>query len=123
MAKIDDNRILTALLTAGTIKGAAAAAGTSESTIRNRLADADFRRRYDTARGDLLQAATAAMLAKLTDATAVMAEVMADPLAADSTRLQAADGILRHCLRYFSAAELERRLVALEAAQSGEGSR
>lgn len=120
MRKIDDSKILTALLTAGTIKGAAAAAGASESTVRNRLADADFRRRYDAARGDLLQAATAAMLARLGDATAVLAEVMADPLAADSMRLQAADGILRHCLRYFSAAELERRLGALEAAQRTE---
>lgn len=119
MTKIDDSRILSALLSAGTIRGAAAAAGTSESTVRNRLADADFRQRYDAARGELLQGATAAMLARLTDATEVLTEVMTDSFSANTTRLQAADTLLRHCLRYVSISEIERRIAALEATVGG----
>lgn len=123
MRKIDDSKILTALLTAGTVRGAAAAAGTSESTIRNRLADADFRRRYDAMRSDLLQAAASGLLAKLESATETMTEIMEDELAPDSTRLAACDALFRHCLRYVTAADFERRLRELEAAQEMEASR
>lgn len=115
MERLDDSRILSALMTAGSVRGAAAAAGVSESTVRNRLADPGFRRQFDERRGEMLQAATAAMLRKLALATNTLDEIMNDPEASDTARLQAADGLLRHCLRYFSAAELERRIAALES--------
>ncbi len=116
MSKIDDEKILAALLTAGSVRKAAQIADISESTIRNRLKDDSFRAEYDRQRGDLLQEATAAMTARLQAATETMTEIMEDEQNAASVRLAACDGLLRHCLRYYSTAELERRLCALEAA-------
>lgn len=117
MTKIDEERILTALIANGSIRAAAKAAGIAESTIRNRLADPEFRVRYDKLRSDLLQEATAGLTAKLDSATATMTRIMEDDGNPASVRLAASDALLRHCLRYFSTAELERRIAALEAAQ------
>ncbi len=120
MAKISDETILSALISAGSIRGAAKRANISEGTVRNRLSDPDFRAKYDALRGDLLQEATAGMTAHLQAATETMTAIMEDTENAASVRLAACDALLRHCLRYFSATEIERRIAALEAAQ-GEG--
>ena len=119
MTKIDDERILAALIASGSIRAAAKAAGIAEGTIRNRLTDPDFRKKYDDLRGDLLQEATAGMTTRLKAATDTLAAIMEDKGNAASVRLAACDALLRHCLRYFSAAELERRLAALEALEQG----
>ena len=120
MAKISDETILSALISAGSIRGAAKRANISEGTVRNRLSDPDFRAEFDKLRGDLLQEATAGMTAHLQAATETMTAIMEDTENAASVRLAACDALLRHCLRYFSATEIERRIAALEAAQ-GEG--
>ena len=120
LERITDERILAALLTAGSVRAAAKSASVSEGTIRNRLSDPDFRAKYDALRGDLLQEATAGMTAHLQAATETMTAIMEDTENAASVRLAACDALLRHCLRYFSATEIERRIAALEAAQ-GEG--
>lgn len=119
MTRIDDEKILAALIASGSIRAAAKTAGIAEGTIRNRMADPDFRKRYDGLRGDLLQEATAGMTTRLQAATDTMAAIMADKGNAASVRLAACDAILRHCLRYYSAAEIERRLAALEALEQG----
>lgn len=121
MTKIGDERILTALLANGSIRATAKAVGVADATIRNRLADPVFRVRYDQLRADLLQEATASMTAKLDSATATMTRIMEDDGNPASVRLAASDALLRHCLRYFSTAELERRIAALEATQAEEG--
>ena len=123
MNKIDDERILAALIASGSIRAAAKAAGIAESTIRNRMADPAFRGKYDKLRFDLLQEATAGLTAKLDSATATIAEIMEDDQNPANVRLAASDSLLRHCLRYFSTAELERRIEALEALQAASDGR
>ncbi len=123
MNKIDDERILAALIASGSIRAAAKAAGIAESTIRNRMADTAFRAKYDKLRFDLLQEATAGLTAKLDSATATIAEIMEDDQNPANVRLAASDSLLRHCLRYFSTAELERRIEALEALQAASDGR
>ena len=113
----NDEKILAALLSAGTVRNAAVAAGVSASTIRNRLKDAEFRAMYEERKSELLQTATASMLAKLEDATSAISDLMCDAECPANVRLAAADSLLRHCLRYLSVADIERRLAALEAAQ------
>ena len=117
MERITDERILAALLTAGSVRAAARSANVSEATVRNRLADPDFRARYDRLRGELLQEAAAGLTAKLESATATMAEIMEDGQNPASVRVSAADAVLRHGLRYIEAGNILRRLDALEAAQ------
>ena len=117
LERITDERILAALLTAGSVRAAARSANVSEATVRNRLADPDFRARYDRLRGELLQEAAAGLTAKLESATATMAEIMEDGQNPASVRVSAADAVLRHGLRYIEAGNILRRLDALEAAQ------
>jgi DNA-binding transcriptional LysR family regulator len=116
MAK-NDEKILAALLSAGSVRTAATAAGVSESTVRNRLKDSSFRAAYEAGKGELLQTATASMLTKLEEATATISDLMSDGDSPANLRLAAADSLLRHCLRYVATADIERRLAALEAAQ------
>jgi len=116
----NDEKILAALLTAGSVRTAATAAGVSVSTIRNRLKDSNFRAAYEAAKSDLLQTASASMLSRLNDATGTITDVMNDAETPANVRVSAADSLLRHCLRYLSAADIERRLAALEAAQGGD---
>ena len=71
-------------------------------------------------RGELLQEAAAGLTAKLESATATMAEIMEDGQNPASVRVSAADAVLRHALRYVEAADILRRLDALEAAQNDE---
>ena len=117
---IDDEKILAALLTAGSVRKAAQITDISESTVRNRMADPEFRGKYDKLRGDLLQEATAGLTAKLESATGTMTEIMEDGQNPASVRVSAADAVLRHALRYVEAADILRRLDALEAAQENE---
>lgn len=119
MKRINDERILAALLAAGTVRRAAQIADVSESTIRNRLADPVFRSKYDRQRGEVLQEATAALMARLQAAAETMTDIMEDEKNPAGVRLAACDGLLRHCLRYFSASEIERRLSELESASRG----
>ena len=120
MAKISDETILSALISAGSIRGAAKRANISEGTVRNRLSDPDFRAEFDKLRGELLQEAAQGLTARLESATATMSEIMEDGKNPASVRVSAADAVLRHALRYVEAADILRRLDALEAAQEEE---
>lgn len=115
---MNDEKILAALVAAGSVRRAAAVAGVSESTIRNRLKDADFRAAYDAIRGELLQDATASMLSRLENATETLSDVMTDAESPANVRISAADSLLRHCLRYLATSDIERRIAALEASQA-----
>ena len=117
MERINDKQILAALIANGSIRAAAKSAGVAESTIRNRMADPDFRAEFDKIRGELLQEAAQGLTARLESATATMAEIMEDGQNPASVRVSAADAVLRHALRYVEAADILRRLDALEAAQ------
>ena len=114
----NDEKILAALVTAGSVRTAASVAGVSESTVRNRLKDADFRAAYEAIKSELLQGATAAMLSKLETATETISDVMNNAENPANVRVSAADSLLRHCLRYLATSDIERRIAALEASQA-----
>ena len=115
---INDEQLIAALVTAGSVRTAASVAGVSEATIRNRLRDPDFRAAFETIKSELLQSATAAMLSKLETATETISDVMNDAQNTPNVRVSAASVLLQHCLRYLSAADFERRIAALEEAQA-----
>ena len=66
MARKNDEQILAALIATGAVRPAAKVAGVSETTIRTRLADPDFRAQYETAKGAVLQEACDALAARPT---------------------------------------------------------
>lgn len=120
MKKLNDERIVLALLAAGNVRAAAQTAGVSERTIRARLKEPDFNKLLTEIKSQAVQAATSALSDSMGEAVAVLRDVMIDTDNAAAVRLQAASEILRQALRFYSLADLEARISALEAAQEGE---
>ena len=120
LKKLNDERIVLALLAAGNVRAAAQTAGVSERTIRARLKEPDFNKLLTEIKSQAVQAATSALSDSMGEAVAVLRDVMTDTDNAAAVRLQAASEILRQALRFYSLADLEARISALEAAQAEE---
>ena len=120
LARLNDENILAALLSAGSVRGAAKIAGCSEVTIRARLKNDAFRSRYEEAKDGILSEAMDSLSAHLSAAVETIGSVMADNETPASVRVSAADSVLRHGLRYIEAGNILKRLEALEAAQAEE---
>ena len=114
--KIDDERILSALIAAGSVRRAAQIADVSESTIRNRLKDDAFRTEYEAIKGEVLTEACDALTSRLTLAVDSLCDVLENGESPATAKISAADSVLRHGLRYIEAGNILRRLDALEAA-------
>ena len=106
---ISDEQIIAALLNSGTIKAAAAAAGVSERTVYDRMADGEFQALYKAAKADLIRAAVLSLNGKVQAAIDTIADVMNNEQNNPATRLQAAQTILN------SAARFAQRLQADES--------
>ncbi|MBR3968604.1 MAG: hypothetical protein IKJ93_03345 [Clostridia bacterium] len=117
MQRKNDEIILSALIAAGSIRAAAKIADVSETTIRTRLNDDDFRQRYEQAKGAILTEACDALSARLTLAVDTLCEVLEDTKNAATVRVSAASEILRQGLRYIEVANILTRLEAIEKAQ------
>lgn len=109
-----DELILAALLSNPTTKGAAAACGIGETQIYARLRDPAFKKRYDSARLDILDEATAALQKQLLDATEEMAAIMHDPGTSAQVRLNACEAIIRSSLKLTDQVDILRRIEKLE---------
>lgn len=106
---VSDEQIIAALLNSGTIKAAAAAAGVSERTVYDRMADGEFQALYKAAKADLIRAAVLSLNGKVQAAIDTIADVMNNEQNNPATRLQAAQTILN------SAARFTQRLQADES--------
>lgn len=106
---ISDEQIIAALLNSGTIKAAAAAAGVSERTVYDRMADGEFQALYKAAKADLIRAAVLSLNGKVQAAIDTIADVMNNEQNNPATRLQAAQTILS------SAGKFAQRLQADES--------
>ena len=121
LQKLNDEKILGALLAAGSVRNAAKIADVSEATIRNRLNDDAFRAQYETAKGAVLEEACDSLAARLTSAVDALYRVLDDDSTPATVKVSAADAILRHGLRYVETANIIRRLDALENGVTHEG--
>lgn len=121
MARKNDEQILAALIATGAVRPAAKVAGVSETTIRTRLADPDFRVQYEKAKSEILTEACDALSARLTSAVDALYRVLDDDSTPATVKVSAADAILRHGLRYVETANIIRRLDALENGVTHEG--
>ena len=99
-ADLKDDRIISALLTHGTIKEAAAAADTTPRTIYNRMKNREFRAQYEAAKNDILRTAYIAINGKLTEAIQAVAEIMSNPENNPAVRLQAAQTIITNAAKF-----------------------
>lgn len=111
---VSNEEIIAALLSHGTIKEAAAAAGIASRTIYDRMKDKGFKEEYKTARADIVRQAASSLNGKIAAAIDTIAEIMQDPETNPATRLQAAQTILNN------AAKFAERLTAAEAIAEAE---
>lgn len=105
---ISDEQIIAALLSSGTIREAAEAAGISERAIYERMKGGDFQALYKSAKADTIRAAVVSLNSKLQAAIETVFEIMQDEKANPATRLQAAQTILNN------AGKLAERLQTAE---------
>ena len=107
-AAISDEEIIAALLSSGTIREAAQAAGISERALYERMKGGNFQALYKSAKADTIRAAVVSLNSKLQAAINTITEIMEDQEANPATRLQAAQTILNN------AGKLADRLQAAE---------
>ncbi len=113
---VSDEEIIAALISNGTIRQAAAAAGIAERTIYDRMKSRDFSSVYMFAKTDIIRAAVLSINGKLSEAVEAVAEIMRDKEVNPAVRLQAAQTIIN------SAAKFTQRLQAEERESRAEGS-
>lgn len=95
-ALISHEDVIAALITHGTQKEAAAALGVSERTLFDRMQDGEFKAQYKSTKADILRAAAFNVSSKLNEAVEVIADIMNDKAVSPSTRLQAAQTIIKN---------------------------
>jgi hypothetical protein len=111
----DNDVLIAALLTARTIREAAARAEVSESTMYRRLKDPEFVAVYREARREVVQHATVRLQQALTDAIDALVEVVKDKAGNQNARVAAARVLLDQALRATENEEIVPRLEALES--------
>ena len=92
---------------------AARQCGLSIRTVYRRLAEADFRRRLQALRSDMVSRTAGTLTAAATEAVRTLLELLKTPVS-DAVRLGAARSVLEMGLKVREAADLEERLAALE---------
>lgn len=94
---VSNEKIIAALLSNGTLKAAASAAGISERALYDRMNNSiEFQALYTAAKADLIRTAVWALNSKLQPAIDTVAEIMTDEDNDPAIRLQAAQTILNY---------------------------
>ena len=112
--KITDEHLIELLLVHGSVKATAAAIGMSTRAIYARLADPNVRQMYADARGQMLENASTTLCNALGDAVSFLHGLVIDPDAPLGLKVQSADSLLRHCVRYSETCDVMRRISELE---------
>jgi len=97
---VSNEEIIAALLQCGTVKEAAAAAGTTPRTIYDRMQEREFVAEYEAAKNDIIRQAVFSINSKLSEAIDAVAEIMNDSGVNPAIRLQAAQTILNNAGKF-----------------------
>jgi len=101
MAKtISDEIIISALISNGTIKAAAAAVGVTERTIYDRMSNGEFKAAYKSAKADLVRKAVFELNNQLGAAVKTVVSIMNDEEINPAIRLQAAQTVLNNANKF-----------------------
>lgn len=109
-----DELIISALISNSSLRAASVACGVSETQIRKRLRDVEFKERYSQERRELLRQNTTALQDHVSKAISVIADVMNSKTANEHTKLNAAEAIIRNSLKLTEQTEILERLDKLE---------
>lgn len=117
MAKnIPDEVIVAELLNSVSIRAAAKKLGLQERTIYKRMKQPKFDKLYANARKEVVEQATARLQNFANQAVSCLALIMAKDETADQVRINAADCLLRYCLKFSEKSDITDKLDQLEAA-------
>ncbi len=105
--------MIIALLAGGSVRKAAKVLCISPQAIQKRLTG-DLKERFEAERLRLFRNISDELNAASESAVSTLLETMSNAELPATVRVQAADSVLRHTLRYFEAANFEKRLRALE---------
>ena len=114
MSKISDEQIISALLTQGTIKAAAAAVNVSERTIYDRMNNGEFQALYKAAKADLIRAAVFNINNQLQAAINTVIDVMQNENNNPAIRLQAAQTILNNASKFAKRLQTDETSVIMQ---------
>ena len=118
--KITDDELLIALLAGGSVRKAAKVLCISPQAIQKRLTG-DLKKSYEEERLRLFGNISDELNAASMLAVSTLSETISNTELPATVRVQAADSVLRHTLRYYEAANFEKRLRALEEGGQLEG--
>src|SRR5215469_13413557 len=110
-----EDALLLALACGASVDQAARQCGLSSRTVYRRLAEADFRRRLQALRGDMVSRTAGTLTAAAGEAVRTLLELLKSTASA-AVRLGAARADLEIGMKVREAADLEERLAALEKA-------
>jgi AcrR family transcriptional regulator len=110
--------LITALAKGATVAQAAAQAGVSERTVYRRLADKEFQDQIEALQDEMLQRAVAMLTAAAQEGIRSLVDLQ-NEATPPAVRRSAARDILEMGMRLREAAELEKRLIALESRATG----
>jgi len=113
-----EDTLLLALACGAPVEQAARQCGLSARTVYRRLAEADFRRRVQALRCDMVSRAAGTLAAGASGSARTLLELQ-QKSASDAVRLGAARAVLELGMKVRDAADLEERLAALENAVAG----
>lgn len=120
MKKVNDEQLITAILTNGSQAKAAKELGINTTTITKRLKNPEFRRKLNDAKGACINQAVYELRTQLSGAVKTLSRLMNDENAAQGIQLQAADALLRHGKNFIETVDHEQRLRELEDGEQSE---
>ena len=112
--KASDEAIVAALMSNGTVKGAAAVVGLTERALYDRMSGGAFKAMYMAAKADVLREATASLNAEIAEAVKTTAEIMRDAAVNPAIRLQAASTLLSNAVKFAERLSIEEQRVSAQ---------
>lgn len=116
--RLTDEAIVAALITEGSIKGAAASLYCTTRTLYDRMKKPAFKTLYAQAKADVMKTATAKLQGYLCGAIDTLAAIMKDEETAKQTRVNSAVSILQYAARLTETTDILERLDTIEEIQA-----
>lgn len=113
---INDEKIISALLSTKTVRQAAELCGIGETSLYARLKNDDFKAKFAAARMEILELTKNRLQGEMAASVDVLCSIRDDTEERSQIRVNAADAILRHGYRMIELFDMHERIKKLEKA-------
>lgn len=117
---IENEVVISALLSEPTISKAAEKCGLSQRQIYERMKQKDFKEEYNQAKRSILESATNTLQSRLTAATETAIQIMQDAENSPQIRLNACNLVFSQCMKLSEVVDIISRIESLEEMQGVE---